>query len=296
MQVTEKEYSGAPCLSLTNGVVEALVSIAFGPRVLFYGFAAGQNFFRVFEDQVRNPTKNEWHIYGGHRLWLAPEVRPRSYYPDNNPVEYTHNGATVTFTAPIEADTGFQKIIDITLHERGTVVTLNHRIVNHNVWDVELSAWSLSVMNIGGRAVIPHEDYKPHPDFLTPARPLVLWHFTDMSDPRLTWGKRYIQLAQDNAYTDKIKFGVCNTKGCAAYILGNEVFVKRHDFIAGATYPDMGCNAEFFTNPDFLEVESLSPLRVLPPGGAIEHKEVWELKKMPPGSGDRQLDAIFADT
>ena len=24
---------------------------------------------------------SEWHIYGGHRLWHAPEVMPRTYYP-----------------------------------------------------------------------------------------------------------------------------------------------------------------------------------------------------------------------
>ena len=295
MQVTEKEYKGTPCLLLSNAVVEMLVSTAFGPRVLVYGFAGGQNFFRVFDDQIRNANTNEWQIYGGHRLWLAPEAHPRSYYPDNGPIEYRQRNDTVAFIAPIETDTGCQKIIDITLQADSSTVILNHHIVNHNVWDIELSAWGLSVMNIGGRAIIPHEDFRPHPDYLAPARSLVLWHFTDMSDPRFTWGRKYIQMAQDSGRTEKIKIGVYNTKGREAYILHDEVFIKQHAFIGGATYPDMGCNAEFFTNSEFLEMESLSPLTMVPPGGEIQHTEVWSLEKMAPGLDEHALDEHALD-
>lgn len=295
MKVEEKNYKGAACLSLSNDTVELLISIAFGPRILFYGFVGGQNFFQVFEEQIQNIQTDKWQIYGGHRLWLAPEVKPRSYYPDNNPVEQRRTGGMVTITAPVEVDTGLQKMIDITLSESGTEVRLNHRIVNHNIWDIELSAWSLSVMNAGGRVVIPHEEYRPHPDCLVPARPLVLWHFTDMSDPRFTWGRRYIQMAQDNAYETKLKIGVCNRQGHMAYILNDEVFIKHHDYIAGATYPDMGCNAEFFTMPQFLEMETLSPLVTLPPGGEVKHSESWRLKRMSVGSTDEEIDAIFTE-
>ena len=45
----------------------------------------------------------------------------------------------------------------------------------------------------------------------------------------------------------------------------------------GAEYPDYGCSNEFYTCPDFLEVETLSPLYTLKPGEACEHVEEWEL-------------------
>jgi hypothetical protein len=44
-----------------------------------------------------------------------------------------------------------------------------------------------------------------------------------------------------------------------------------------ATYPDMGCNAEVFTNDWMLEVESLSPMLTLEPGASADHVETWRL-------------------
>ena len=47
--------------------------------------------------------------------------------------------------------------------------------------------------------------------------------------------------------------------------------------ISGARYPDFGCNFEVFTNPDFLELETLGPLVELQPGEVVEHVEHWWL-------------------
>ena len=130
-------------------------------------------------------------------------------------------------------------------------------------------------MAAGGRLLVPQEDYFPHPDVLTPARPLVLWHFTRMNDPRCIWGDRLIQMREDSQINSKQKFGLCNAQGWAAYHLGNDLFLKAIPLIPGETYPDMGCNCEFFTMPGFLEVESLGPLVKLEPNTATEHIEKW---------------------
>ncbi len=293
MRIEQEEYRGVPCLTISNGIVELRVSLGFGPRILFYGYVGGQNFFHVFDEHLASQDKGAWHNYGGHRLWLAPEDPVRSYYPDNHPIEWKQDHEKLVFTAPVEKATGVQKIIELGLEAKSTRVSLNHRIVNYNAWSIEFSAWALSVMSAGGRALIPHEEYKPHPNCLSPARPLVLWHFTNMADPRFRWGTRYIQMAQDNAHETKLKIGVLNTTGRAAYVLGDEVFVKHHRYIEGAPYPDMGCNAEFFTMPNFLEVETLSPLTRVEPKGQLCHEETWELKKMSLGFEERDIDAVF---
>ena len=121
----------------------------------------------------------------------------------------------------------------------------------------------------------------PHSEYLLPARPLVLWHYTDMSDPRWVWGRRFIQLIQDPNRPDPQKIGFLNRRGWAAYALHGMLFVKRYDALEGATYPDYGCNTETFTNADMLEVETLGPLTRLPAnGGAVEHTERWSLHKV----------------
>jgi hypothetical protein len=132
-------------------------------------------------------------------------------------------------------------------------------------------------MAAGGRVLAPQEDFIPHPDVLTPARPLVLWHFTRMNDPRFTWGDRLIQMREDSQINSKQKFGLRNTQGWAAYNLGTDLFIKAIPFISGETYPDMGCNCEFYTQPGMLEVETLGPLVKLQPNAATEHIEKWRV-------------------
>jgi len=294
MELKTKSFKGAwDCLSITNGTVELIISVNFGPRILFYGYEGGQNFFRVFEDQVADTDKDIWQNYGGHRLWHAPEVKPRTYYADNEPVDYTWDNNVLTLDCPLETTTGLQKEITIELAETGTGVKLNHRLINRNVWDVEVAAWCLSVMAPGGRVIIPQEEYISHDEYLVPARPLVLWHFTDMSDPRFTWGDKYIQMAQDEQYNTKLKIGTLNKQGWEVYSLNNEVFIKRHDYFEGKTYTDMGCNCEFFTMPGFLEMESLSPYEKLAPEAYIDHREEWELKKVTLGSDEAEIDKLI---
>ncbi|MEP6894710.1 MAG: hypothetical protein ABI986_03790 [Chloroflexota bacterium] len=172
-----------------------------------------------------------------------------------------------------EPETGIQKEIEFSIHNNSVQVT--HRLINRNPWAVELAVWCLSVMAAGGRVLVPQENFIPHPDVLTPARPLVLWHFTRMNDPRFTWGDRLIQMRQDSQFDSKQKFGIRNAQGWAAYELGTDLFIKAVVLKSEATYPDMGCNFEFFTMPGFLEVESLGPLVKLEPSAAAEHVETW---------------------
>ena len=64
---------------------------------------------------------------------------------------------------------------------------------------VEVAPWALSAMAAGGRALIPQEPFVEHGVSFTPARPVVLWRFSRMNDPRFTGGDRLIQFRQDEA-------------------------------------------------------------------------------------------------
>jgi hypothetical protein len=285
------EFAGWPgCIRLTNGLIELVATTAVGPRVIRLGFVGGQNLFKVFRETEGLTGGDEWHSFGGHRLWHAPEVVPRTYAPDNGPVEYSWDGRTLRLRND-EPQNGLEKETSLTLSPSAAQVGVVHRIVNRNPWAVELAAWALSVMAQGGRAVFPQEEFRPHPDCLVPARPLVLWHFTDMTDPRWTWGRKYIQLRQDPAAASKQKVGMLNTAGWAAYVLGGEVFVKRYGCDPAATYADMGCNSETYTDPEILEIETLGPLTRLEPGASLEHRESWLLARVECGATDDDIDA-----
>lgn len=275
------------CLRLTNDEVELIISTEIGPRVISYRTSNGENFFKVFPEQIANGDAGTWASYGGHRLWHAPEEFPRTYYPDNVPVEYDWDGRILTLRCEEESTTRLQKVITIELAKSGTEVKLCHRIYNRNPWAVTFAPWCLTVMAAGGRAVIPQEPFVPHGEkdgeSFEPARPLVLWQFTRMDDPRFTWGGHYIQLREDGRYESK-------QQGWAAYALNGQLFLKRHDYEPDAVYPDGGCNAEFFTMPSFLEIESLGRLQAVEPGNCSQLEERWSIHAVNLSENEDKID------
>ncbi len=76
---------------LSNGVVELVVTADVGPRILFYGFLNGKNLLHEVEEDAGKTGGSEFRLYGGHRLWVSPEVE-RTYYPDNTPVAVSRTG------------------------------------------------------------------------------------------------------------------------------------------------------------------------------------------------------------
>lgn len=279
------------CAKLTNGLIELYVTLDVGPRVIRLGIPGGRNMLAELPPATSDVT--QWNIYGGHRLWYAPEDRTRSYLPDNTPVQIMSASQTVRFIQPVEAATGILKQIDITLDEKQPRAILTHRIINKGVWPVQLAPWALSVMAPGGRAIVPLPQRGSHSDNLLPTNTLTLWAYSNLSDPRWKFGYKYIYLQQDptSDHNSPQKFGISHTDWLA-YQNGDQVFVKTTKLVKGGVYPDMGCTAEIFTNDEMLEVETLAPLTTLEVGAVAEHTEQWGLYQgIPTVNNDADVDA-----
>lgn len=271
------EFAGHRGLQLSNGEVEVFVTTDFGPRVLRYARAGGENMMGVHPEAAVPTDLGEWRPLGGHRLWVAPEGMLGSYAPDDGPVEVREDGAlSAAFSRAADA-AGFAKELVVTLDASGSGVMLTHRITNAGPFPVEVAPWAITIVRGGGEVLLPHEPFRAHGDALLPARPLVLWPFTDMNDPRWTWGERFVRLRTDPDRAHPQKVGAGNSLGWCAYRAGGDVYVKRFGFDARARYPDFGANCETYVAGDYAEVESLGPLAVLAPGESAEHVERWSL-------------------
>ncbi len=282
MEMQIVSYKGmAGCIRLADSTFEMIISTAVGPRILVYCRLDGVNMMKNFDSEMADIRPDVWQSYGGHRLWHAPEVAPRTYFPDNDPVEYRWDGKVLTLNCVAENTTGLQKEILIEPLGGEAGVRLCHRIYNRNSWAVSFAPWCLSVMAPGGRAVIPQEPFVPHGSGLGESfafgRTLILWQFTKMNDPRFTWGEKFIQMRQDDQYYSKLKIGGTIKPAWAAYALGKELFVKNFEYKPDAVYTDGGCNAEFFTMPGFLEIESLGAYGAVEPGAYAETNETWHI-------------------
>jgi hypothetical protein len=86
--------------------------------------------------------------------------------------------------------------------------------------------------------------------------------------------------------------GIFNPAGWGAYCLNGALFVKRASVIPGAEYPDFGCNFEIFTNPEFLELESLGPESSI--GAGRKHRPHRNLDSLPKRSRGRRTNRGFA--
>lgn len=295
VKIDKTKYANyGSCYKLTNGTVDVLVTLDIGPRIIFYGFSGGENNLAELpvDAKAAGDTKN-WYPYGGHRLWHAPEVMPRSYAPDNVPVTASVVGnSTVRVAPPLETTTGIQKEMMISLDREGTGVTITHTLKNQGVWPVELAPWALTIVRGGGTTICPQEPFVSHDDRLLPARSLTLWNFTDMADPRWTFGTKYLRLKTDADIKNKPqKIGAMNKLGWVGYLRGTTLFIKRFPYIEGANYPDYGCNFETYTDGDFMEVETLAPLQKLEPGETATHVEHWFLfKGVDAGKTEDSLD------
>jgi hypothetical protein len=162
---------------------------------------------------------------------------------------------------------------------------------NANLWAVELAAWALSVMSPGGKCIVPLPPRGAHEGNLQPTGGIALWAYTDMTDPRWTWGSRYVLLRQDPQVSKPQKVGITVTDGWAAYARCGHLFVKTFPHVEGARYPDFGVSVETYTDGSILEVETLGPLTRLPAGAAVEHVEQWFLfRDVPVPNDDADVD------
>jgi hypothetical protein len=299
-------YKGWPnSLRIQNDAVELIVLADVGPRIISYSFLGGENQLHEVPTHAGQTGAKEYVAYGGQRLWVSPEVE-RTYYPDNVKCVIQEISGGVRVTPPVEsASPGahLQKEMEIRLATSGSRVRVTHRITNHNHQATQLAPWAIAMMAPGGRAILPLPPKAPlDMQHLLPVGLFAFWSYTDFADPRWRLGTKYIQLGQDAHPTGRFREqmgGIFNPAGWGAYFREGHLFVKRAAIVEGARYPDHGCNFELYSDPDFLELETLGPLVDLLPGQTVTHEEEWQLwrvggeQDVSVGEGEDWIDAVI---
>jgi hypothetical protein len=285
-------YKGWPnAIRLANKTVELILTSDIGPRAIRFGYIGQANEFAEDEEWVGKSGDSEFHTYGGHRLWHAPESIPRTYSPDNESVKVEDTPQGIRLLPKPESSTGIQKEWLIGLSPSQAHVRIRHRLTNTGLWPVPLAPWAITEMAGGGVGILPYPPRLPHAESLLPTSRLAIWSYTDMTDLRWHWGHKYILLRQDPKLAHPQKIGSLGSEGWTGYCRANHFFLKTYTFQPGADYPDHGSAAELFTNGKILEVETLGPLVRLEPGQSVEHLEDWFLfDSVPVPAGDADVD------
>jgi hypothetical protein len=278
---TETRFAGYACAKLENEAFALWLTRSVGPRILGLALQGGENLFAVLpDDSVECPGAGLFSFRGGHRLWVAPEDPRRTYLPDDSPVSIAEIDNGLRVIQPVEAPTGVQKSLTVTLPDRGAgqapCVIVDHTLHNRGRSPVELAPWAITQFRPGGVAVLPQATALADEYGLLPNRHVVLWPYTRLNSPYITWGDHQV-LVEATMQDGALKLGFPNPEGWLAYRVDDTLFVKHALYQPGADYCDRGSSSECYCNPRFLELETLGPRTTLAPGQSVTHQEVWTL-------------------
>ena len=275
-------YGWKNCVRIANQEIELIATTDVGPRLIHLGYLNQPNMFKTLPDQLGKTNQENWMLFGGHRLWHTPESKPRTYYPDNQAIDYIEKDNGLELRQSTEPTTGIKKTMAVSLDPDQPFIKIIHTLTNKGLWPVETSAWALSVMAPGGLAIIPLPERGSHPKDLLPTAQLTLWPYTRLNDPRWNFGAENIFLKQDVTTNQPQKVGVHSPDAWLAYLNEGFLFIKLTFFNSDAQYADMGSNLEVFTDHRILELETLSGIKKIEPGQSINHTEFWAIHQQIP--------------
>jgi hypothetical protein len=272
---TETRFAGYACVKLENEALALWLTRSVGPRILGLALQGGENLFAVLpDDSVECPGAGLFSFHGGHRLWVAPEDPRRTYLPDDDPLTIAEIENGLHVTQPVEASTGIQKSLTVTLPGPEARAVVDHTLYNRGRSPVELAPWAITQLKPGGVAMLPQATALADEYGLLPNRHIVLWPYTRLNSPLLTWGDHHV-LVEARMQDGALKLGFPNPEGWLAYAVAGTLFVKHAFYQPGADYFDRGSSSECYCNPRFLELETLGPRVTLAPGSSVGHRETW---------------------
>ncbi len=277
------------CVVISNGVIEAYVTVDLGPRIIRFGFVGGENIlcdnrkaFTPMTDKKYTDYFGEgkaWESFGGHRVWLTTESYPETYTPDDEKVNYTVTEFGAIFEANDDIKNGVKKSFEIKMDNDDASMQINTKIKNISAKDKEFAVWCISVSAAGGTLIVP---MNTNDTGLLHNRQISVWPYTDLSDSRLRFGKKYVTIKQDTNATNPLKMGFDLNAGQVYYIVGDNVFCKKYENNhPNGIYPDNNVSFETYTNNVMIEIENLSEVKKVAPGDCNTMVETWSLIKKP---------------
>jgi hypothetical protein len=274
-RAVEGTFHGLPTVMVAGEAAWFEVLADTGPRIVRLGLAGGPNLLAE-TPEIAWPTEHgPYRLYGGHRLWLAPEAAGRNTAPDGDGMAVARLADGVRLTARPDLETGCVRTIEVRLDPRRAVLRVDHEVCNGGPSPVELAPWAITQLPPGGTALLPQATAAPG-HRMRPNRLVALWPYSSWDDPRLVLHDGFVAVHGDEG--PDLKVGCADHAGWAAWVHDGVALVRRWTAQPGAVYPDLGCSAEVYAAQRFTELEVLGPIVTLAPGERSAHTETWELR------------------
>lgn len=307
------------CVKLENDEIELLITTQLGPRIIYFGAKGGENLF-YNDDSCENVDRSpllkelfgadaEYHFYGGHRMWLAPQYQVHTESPDNAPCEVTFIDNGVTLTCPEAKVIGFISAMTVVMHEEKPEIKVTCSFTNTSDQPKKNAVWQITQFPTGGVGfypfIPPFKMRKPFNEMtledvskpIIPATSLVMF-LGSFSDPRFIFDDDYITLSSIKERMRPIKIGMPQKQGFAMFAYNGYMLQFDFEHNPYGEYTDYGCSFESYTNSQFTEVEVLGEYQEYKKGETISHTQkisVKPLKAQLPDLTDREAVKAFVE-
>ena len=271
LQIEQTEFLGwSEAYRLRLGEATMVVVTEVGPRILSLSVGDGPNLLFVdHETTGQGRGDADFHVYGGHRVWVAPETAD-TYAPDNERCQVEISGDGLVVIVPVAPQTGLQKRLMVSAQEDRFVV--EQGVCNTGDALYTGAVWALTCVEPKGAIVFPWGRQGSWD-----LKKIVYWnkwigHSSDVTSDQWQPGSDLFKVVPTG---EEGKVGTNSPEGWVALCREDATFVKSHRRIPDVKYPDEDCSLQVYTCKQFIEMETLSPLTVFYPGQEVVHREVW---------------------
>jgi hypothetical protein len=285
-------FFGRPTLALANGHVRVEVLAESGPRIVrLFLPDTPMNLLAETPDVAWETPWGRYELLGGHRLWCAPEDPPWTSVPEADDAIASELPRGLRLER-LERPTQLRKAIEVELVEGAAEVRLRHVVRNEGAQPRTLAPWAITMLRLGGLALLPQQLGPLAGMPRLPNRSLVLWPYSSWAEPRLQLSDELVLVRGEAGR--QFKLGQLSSRAVAGYLVEGVLFCKRFAFDPEQRYPDFGCNLEAYCDENAIELESLAPVVELAPGEEVRHVERWLLRRVEQGTTPRQAAALLA--
>src|SRR5690606_20850997 len=232
------------------GDYDVTIPTSYGPRLLDLSWQSRPSLFARLDDShgLDGGPAGRYRFRGGHRLWAGPETADITYAADDDPCEVSEAEGTVSVTGPVDA-AGLRK--SLAVREADDRLVVDHVLANEGTEARRGAPWAITQLHLGGSASL-HLGARGQSSPRA-GRRLVLWPYTDLTDPRLEW--RSSAAVVRGAPGPPLKLGSGPAPRRLGYLLDGQLFVKElPDARDDARYADRGAVAQVYCNDAFIEL------------------------------------------
>jgi hypothetical protein len=275
--IRDVNFDGFDAVELSTSAFRAVLVYEIGPRIAFFGKTNGENLLYWNRNKV---TRNEWKLYGGHRVWLTRPMADEAedtYLSDNARCALEISGAKVTTTSPahpvncLERGMELEIVSESCLRVRNFISNRGSLIYSGGVWS------PTCVVPDGRQIIIPLGDDNASWDVVRVVIPRVFaGNSTTLEDNQAVFTGNDLVVTP----TGRVLKRCCSApKGKVLLKCDGYIFEKYSPYDKLLRYPFDGCNVACFVGKDnfMAELETFGGESDIPPGKTIENTEYWSV-------------------